>query len=266
MASHAFVSNLLDKKMHGDRIVKVVKNFSQQVNSILNSRQIMVASLKGKRRENWLAPQLVPTCSPRCTDSVRTRSRKQPSDDASSSAFRHPSLSLVNDATKWVVSGVVFLMLLVKRDEVTAWCVIGSIVAAFTCRALKFAINASRPPRAKKIDPGMPSSHACTLGFLSAFASFVMMDQSMPTSIAASLLILGLFLTYLRVLLGYHTFPQVVVGWILGSTIAVAWHAGGNLLLPQIMANSAGQVGLTVVTCIFVGLFALKNVMRWRHE
>lgn len=223
----------------------------------------MVSAQKG--REDKLVFQHAPTCSPRCTHSARISSRKQ-SRDASSSASTHYILSTINDATKWVVSAVVFLILLLKRDEVTAWCVVGGIVAAFICRALKFAINASRPPQAKKVDPGMPSSHACTLGFLSVFASAVMLDASVHTSVAASLPILGLFLTYLRVLLGYHTFPQVIVGWMLGSTIAVAWHGAGNLLLPYIMANSAGRIGLALVTGIFVGLFALKNVMRWRHE
>eukprot|EP00890_Picochlorum_soloecismus_P001424 jgi/Picsp_1/2282/NSC_05746-R1_protein len=264
MAARAFVPPL-DQRIHCDRIVKGKIFFSHQYKNIVNSRPAMAAACAMKRRENRLVLQLSPTYSPRCTDSVRTRSQKQRS-NASSSALVHHILSWINDATKWIVSGGVLLILLLKRDEVTCWCVVGGIVAAFTCRALKFAINASRPPQAKKKDPGMPSSHACSLGYLSVFASLVMLDVSMPTSAAVSLPILGLFLTYLRVLLGYHTFAQVAVGWVLGSTIAVAWHGAGNLLLSHITANSAGKGGLALVTVLFLGMFALKNVMRWRHE
>lgn len=263
MATCAFLPPLYKGMICSDRTVKDITFFYHKYNNLFSSRSSMMSA--EKRREDRLVFQRAPPCSPMCTHSVRGRSQKQ-SGDTSSSASTHYILSLINDATKWVVSAVVFLILLLKRDEATAWCVVGGIVAAFICRALKFAINASRPPQSKKVDPGMPSSHACTLGFLSVFASVVMLDASVHTIFAASLPILGLFLTYLRVLLGYHTFPQVMVGWMLGSTIAVAWHSAGNLLLPHMMANRAGRVGLALVTGVLVGMFALKNVMRWRHE
>ena len=46
----------------------------------------------------------------------------------------HPALEAVNNSTKWAVSAAAFCTLLMRRDLVAAWCVLGSIVAAVNCR------------------------------------------------------------------------------------------------------------------------------------
>ena len=46
----------------------------------------------------------------------------------------HPALEAINDATKWAVSAAVFGTLLWRRDLLSAFCVLGSIVAAINCR------------------------------------------------------------------------------------------------------------------------------------
>jgi dolichyldiphosphatase len=184
------------------------------------------------------------------------------------------ALGYINESTKWVVSGMAFAILLGRRDEITAWCIIGGVISAIICRFLKFAINASRPAAARKKDPGMPSSHACTLGFLSMYPFLMVLESSKSSTNALSMVTLalalplgGLFLTSLRVLLGYHTIPQVIVGWCLGSSIAFTWlHFGLQIALPFLMSHVVGRYLLLGLTCAFVALFAIKNVMRWRKE
>lgn len=176
----------------------------------------------------------------------------------------------INESTKWVVSSLVFGILLWKRDETTAWCIIGGVITAIACRTLKFLINASRPSSSVKSDPGMPSSHASTLAFLSVFPSLVVLQARHGLSsflLAWSLPMGAIFLTSLRVILGYHTVPQVVVGWMLGATIAYTWlRFGIDLALPYLMSFMMGKMLLTVTTLAFMALFAVKNVLRWMKE
>lgn len=179
----------------------------------------------------------------------------------------------INESTKWVVSALVFGILLVRRDETTAWCIIGGVVTAIVCRMLKFIINASRPSSSTRSDPGMPSSHASTLSFLSMFPSLMLMrpegrhDLSSAVLLAWIIPLGGLFLTSLRVILGYHTVPQVSVGWFLGTMMAYAWvRFGVDLALPFLMSSMVGRLFLTATTCGFMALFAVKNVLRWIKE
>jgi len=176
----------------------------------------------------------------------------------------------INESTKWLVSALVFGILLGKRDETTAWCIIGGVITAIVCRTLKFLINASRPPSSAKSDPGMPSSHASTLAFLSVFPSLLVLQAQHGLSsflIAWSLPMGGIFLTSLRVILGYHTVPQVVVGWILGTIMAYMWlRLGIDLALPYLMSSMMGKLLLAVTTFAFMALFAVKNVLRWMKE
>lgn len=168
----------------------------------------------------------------------------------------------VNKLTKWVVSATVFASLVARRfDSLTQWYIIGGVVTAIVCRAAKFAINASRPDTSYRKDPGMPSSHASTLGFLSVFPHLMM-----SSSWAWLLPVGGAFLAYLRVTQGYHTYPQVIVGWALGSTMAVAWRSAGRVVLPTLTETSVGRLGLAGACLFFMGLFTVKNVLRWRTQ
>ncbi|MEO2193900.1 MAG: phosphatase PAP2 family protein [bacterium] len=164
----------------------------------------------------------------------------------------------INKLTKWVVSASVCASLVLRGfDALTQWYIVGGVVSAILCRWLKFAINASRPGSSYRSDPGMPSSHASTLGFLSVFPYVMMSDNRYAWLLPAG----GGFLAYLRVSQGYHTHAQVIVGWLLGTSIAVAWREAGRVALPYLAQTAAGRVGLAAACLFFMGLFTVKNVM-----
>jgi len=200
----------------------------------------------------------------------------------------HPILDKINESTKWTVSAAVFSTLAARRDLIAAWWVLGSILAAVLCRALKLALNEARPPTARKADPGMPSSHANSLGFLAMFVSVWAANHgtaatgtgpfslgaisSINTSPIVFLLTfgfsaLGLFLTWLRVALGYHTVEQVAAGWLLGSSIAVGWwHLGIKKAIPILVQRTELQLVLYSITTVSIMFFILSNVLRWIQE
>lgn len=185
-------------------------------------------------------------------------------------------LRYINDSTKWTVSFAAFMTLTYRRDILSAWCIFGSIVAAIICRLLKFAINESRPPCARKKDPGMPSAHANSLAFLSTFVSTSTLFDA--TSIDPGTFILryaliigvpciGIFLAWLRVALGYHTALQVCVGWFLGSSLAASWsYYGMNSALPVVQSSAPLQAALWCLTGIAAAFFSYKNIKRWFDE
>eukprot|EP00198_Chlamydomonas_reinhardtii_P012244 XP_001701581.1 predicted protein [Chlamydomonas reinhardtii] len=192
--------------------------------------------------------------------------RQQPRDGMT--AF----LAAVNDLTKWAVSAAVFAVLLVRRDTAVAWCVLGSIIASFINKALKYIINEQRPANARKADPGMPSSHANSLAFLGAYTALALAQgAASPTSPAglgaAGVLALSLFLTWLRVRLGYHTTPQVVVGYGLGAATAAAWHwAATHHVLEALQERPELRAAVYGCTGVAVALFAVRNVLAWFKE
>eukprot|EP00445_Apocalathium_hangoei_P087049 CAMPEP_0204211888 /NCGR_PEP_ID=MMETSP0361-20130328/74822_1 /ASSEMBLY_ACC=CAM_ASM_000343 /TAXON_ID=268821 /ORGANISM="Scrippsiella Hangoei, Strain SHTV-5" /LENGTH=194 /DNA_ID=CAMNT_0051176139 /DNA_START=141 /DNA_END=722 /DNA_ORIENTATION=+ len=162
-------------------------------------------------------------------------------------------LAVVNDATKWVVSGGVAAWLLWRHDEGACWCVCGAVVNAFNCKVLKVIINQTRPSGACRADPGMPSSHGCSLGFLSAYMALVL-SAWVGTLASGGALVGGLFLSWLRIALGFHTWAQVAVGHTLGSLCATGWFLFGEAhALPLLRTSARLRIPLfggTLVLCL----------------
>lgn len=129
---------------------------------------------------------------------------------------------IINGATKWVVSATIGICVLYYCHDVRAWyCLTGAIGNAFFSRGLKFIINEKRPVGARKKDPGMPSSHAQSLYYFATYATLLLYDSGSMIGIGC-VQALGLILASLRVTLGYHTMPQVLVGALAGSLFSVA--------------------------------------------
>ena len=155
------------------------------------------------------------------------------------------ALHWVNEHDKWLVTATVGYLVVANWSVAAVWALMGSLCNAVVCKIAKKVINQPRPATATKDGPGMPSSHACSLMFLSCYAAALVMLQPQwndgdgsgsgsgvapepepdtnvgaretffanaegrPYS-AAGVLALGLLLTWLRVAFGFHDIPQVL--------------------------------------------------------
>lgn len=252
----------------------------------------------------------VPMTTTTSTARRRRLARSSPSASASASASaapgpsgrHHATLDSINNATKWTVSAATALVLFRNRaDAATRFAVVGSVVAAFLTKVLKKVINEARPSEARKADPGMPSSHAQSLAFLSTSAArailfsarngggeealtgrfFSFLVLPVPTVAAAALVLTtAVLLATLRVTLGYHTWPQVVAGGVLGCALALGWaELGARVVVPlcsggaksgstaaAAAASAAASAALACATGLAVALFAFVTVRSWWRE
>ena len=180
----------------------------------------------------------------------------------------------LNESTKFVVSATAMVFLVFHPTVETCWCLLGSIVNSVNGKLLKRMLNHSRPDGAKKVDPGMPSSHATSLSYLSWYAALAFafepnafgLATTVTRTLAFGLVSLGAFLAYLRVKLGFHTWPQVYVGYGLGSSTALVWILFGKGYLIQHLARHPERLkNLHACLVVAIGLFALSAI-KWVKE
>ncbi|CAD7700261.1 unnamed protein product [Ostreobium quekettii] len=173
-------------------------------------------------------------------------------------------LNVINDSTKWIVSSLVFAVLVWNPNFKSAWWVSGAIINSFVCKTLKLVINETRPESSRRREPGMPSSHANSLAFLSIFSALALYsERSIPgtTVVAATIVASAMFLSWLRVALGDHTTAQVLAGFALGSSLAAAWWGIGTATAYPLLTSSPNlRLLLCAVTVVAIGLFAGANL------
>lgn len=168
---------------------------------------------------------------------------------------------LAADLTKWAACVAVGSALLYRRDALVVLFCTGAGLNSAAGKLLKHLIRQPRPTDSKA-DPGMPSSHATSLSFLSlALLACVLKDPALAAApravyVAGGALVVALALlaTSWRVRAGYHTVAQVVAGWVLGAVNTVAWV---KMFLPwatpfvdAVLRDS--RVGLPLIAAIVV--------------
>lgn len=193
------------------------------------------------------------------SSSDRSTGGAQTIDMASSKGPGKPApvfLHLLNKSTKYVVTGAAVGVLLWSQfDLATCWALIGAILNAFLCKMLKTILNHSRPITAgEKSDPGMPSSHAQSLGYLATYPAVLLFSHS-PNMLLASLGLeaAAVFASWLRIACGLHTLDQVLVGYLAGASTALAWMWGGMQALPAISSSP------NAVACVYGAHFILSG-------
>lgn len=72
--------------------------------------------------------------------------------------------------SKWVVSILFASIVLLRHDATALWGIIGSVSNAALSVVLKRILNQARPATTSRTDPGMPSTHAQSISFISVFA------------------------------------------------------------------------------------------------
>lgn len=204
---------------------------------------------------------------------------------------RFSLLATLNESTKFLVAGTAVITLITHPNVSVVWCLIGSVVNSAFGKILKKILNKKRPSGALKADPGMPSSHAVSLSYLSVYSALSLLlrgglgggalfgpgflgpnHPAWPVAmgvvepLAIGLLLTGIVFTWLRVTLGYHTFPQVLVGYILGAFVASGWlFVGETILVP--LANMDQRVMYVLyATCLVTSVLFAKLAVKWVNE
>jgi len=129
---------------------------------------------------------------------------------------------LLNASSKWLLT-IANLYGVIRYREPAAFLCIGCILAFFgTEHLLKPLWNQARPACAPRADPGMPSSHS--LGSFFACFAWVHILQGVEGGDPTALLLgISSIIASLRIVCGYHTIAQVVVGAILGLVLGDGW-------------------------------------------
>lgn len=114
---------------------------------------------------------------------------------------------------------------------------------------LKHVVRMPRPADKEHLDHsgkyGMPSNHTQFMAYLAIFA--LMANQKRygefkyPRVLSFALLIASFVVGWSRVYLEYHTTDQVLVGWLVGASVAVAWHLVWTQWLGCYLEGSTGK-------------------------
>jgi membrane-associated phospholipid phosphatase len=136
------------------------------------------------------------------------------------------AVKVIGSSTTIVVAGLFFLVLLWKRDALMVSFFIGAISNGILSKILKKMINQTRPPELEHVDDiqlkpgdkGMPSSHAMSLGFISTFIACNLSWTQIPLFVYATVSLIY------RVQVKLHTWQQVVVGSMVGSSNGFLWY------------------------------------------
>jgi len=217
-----------------------------------------------------------------------------PSPNVSNARVR-ACLSALNESTKFLVSGAAAATLALRPDVAVVWCLIGSVVNSALGKMLKKLLNEKRPEGAAKADPGMPSSHALSLAYLSTYAALALATRGghdggafvshfdsvvgrfsknaawpvrawavVPGCVA--FMTAGCFFTWLRVELGYHTKPQVLAGYALGCANAAAWLALGESVVVPAATRDPNVKRAVYGACFVTSALFAKVAVRWVDE
>ena len=178
------------------------------------------------------------------------------------SALEYPfSDYSVHSLGRWLVAFAQTAAVLLRRDLVSPYIVIGAIGASFGTAALKRQWNQARPVGAPLADPGMPSSHALVGTFIATAWAL----QQHSVGVRACLGIAAVTISVLRVVTGHHTWAQVAVGGVLGSLSAGGWMALGLWAAPMVPKHLA-LVVVYFMYCAGSALFVGRKMRSWRKR
>jgi len=143
--------------------------------------------------------------------------------------LRTATWNVVGKNTKWIVSLTAAAVLLYRRDALAVSAIAGALGNAVLGKTLKRVLKQKRPDGAPLADPGMPSSHAMSLFFLSGYLCAVTVAWTPAWTPAQRVAAMAALLSFAtssaawRVASGLHTTPQIFVGALLGGVNGVLW-------------------------------------------
>ncbi|KAJ3241243.1 hypothetical protein HDU78_001959 [Chytriomyces hyalinus] len=143
---------------------------------------------------------------------------------------------------------------------------VGAIVSTLTAKLLKGFLKQPRPSTSDgHLDPhrdyGMPSSHSTAIAFMASYAIlWTLYDSRMSVGVTLALLsfVLGGFglVAGSRVGLGHHTLEQVVVGSVVGATVALVWYYGVFWAVKDAWVLNSVRESKLLRQCVSLGIAA----------
>ncbi|CAB9526225.1 PAP2 superfamily [Seminavis robusta] len=204
-------------------------------------------------------------------------STNSPDHHQTNDSHNNQVLYAIGASTSIVVSGTFFVALAYYRDALMITFFMGAIGNAVLGKILKRILNQERPQeldtvdmKLKPSDKGMPSSHAMSLGFIGTFTGLVV---PIP-GIQIPILIYSLISLWYRIDTKLHTWQQIAVGFVVGTTNGVIWKllCDGNSnpwninLLDVVRQNLLNEQGVLPMVYLavpaLVGLIVVGSVER----
>ncbi|GAB5355960.1 hypothetical protein AAMO2058_000249900 [Amorphochlora amoebiformis] len=172
-------------------------------------------------------------------------------------------IRVIGKSTKFIVAGCVGISFLTLRNALVLNMVVGALGNAIFNKGLKRVINEARPDGAKKPDPGMPSSHACSLAFLSSYCLLALFTylppwwpSIVPPPVLATVVLAYDYISLLyRYYSGLHTIPQLAVGSLVGVFNAVWWFILCYIKLTPEVDALLGEGGVPILYALGINAF-----------
>ncbi|KAG7539519.1 Phosphatidic acid phosphatase type 2/haloperoxidase [Arabidopsis suecica] len=248
----------------------------------INSARFRISSPLDRRRRIWSASGSTKSMA----DLVKTNARRDGEEQFQAleqeALIKNSSLdelvadadagggieAIANRLSKWIVAALFGSVLLLRHDGAALWAVIGSVSNSALSVALKRLLNQERPVATLRSDPGMPSSHAQSISFISVFSLFSVMEwlgtNVLSLFLSGLILALGSYFTWLRVSQKLHTTSQVVVGAIVGSVYSTLWYVTWNSLVLEAFTSSFSvQLAVFLVAAASALGFAVYVLLNW---
>jgi len=176
------------------------------------------------------------------------------------------ALKLVGESTRFSVASCVAMTLIIRHDTATLRWVVGAVVASAANKGLKKIIKQARPGSENNDDDGMPSSHACAMANIGTSVltnvwlapttpPWMPFDRSVVTICLISYFVASV--TW-RVVVRYHTIPQILVGTVFGIITSLAWRygcsaSGASAYVSTLLDQSEGSIIFAIATVLITG-------------
>ncbi|XP_071739119.1 lipid phosphate phosphatase epsilon 2, chloroplastic-like [Rutidosis leptorrhynchoides] len=134
---------------------------------------------------------------------------------------------VINNLSIWFIAATYGGVILLRQDDLALWAVIGAVLNVLLSFVLKRILNQERPYSDVCSGPGMPSTHAQSISFAAVFIILSITGwlevNGISVILSGLVIAVGVYLSWLRVLLRYHTTCQVVAGTVVGSIFSLLW-------------------------------------------
>lgn len=177
----------------------------------------------------------------------------------------------VNSLSKWLFTVLFGIFLLIRHDAAALWAASGSVINAAMSIILKRLLNQERPVSNLRSDPGMPSSHAQSISYITAYIILSVIKywglNGITAAISGIFLSIGSYFIWLRVSQQLHTISQIVVGALLGITFSTLWFwAWDSIVLKAYVHNLWVQIVTILGGAAFCIGFILHVIRYWVME